>query len=144
MAGNQANLFIIFSLVGIIIGLLFDIFRVLRKVFKTKDILTYIEDILFWILTGIIIIYSMYRFCDGELRFFMIVGIIFGSIIYILSISKYIIFFFTSIFSVIKKIIINPAKLICKTTRKIIFRRIFVLCINFRKKICFLVKKTKN
>ena len=94
MAGNQANLFVIFSLVGIIIGLLFDIFRVLRKVFKTKDILTYIEDILFWILTGIIIIYSMYRFCDGELRFFMMVGIMFGSIIYILSISKYIIFFF--------------------------------------------------
>ena len=75
MVSNQANLFIIFSLVGVVIGLLFDAFRILRKVYSTNDILTCIEDFLFWILTGIVIIYSMYRFCDGELRFFMIIGI---------------------------------------------------------------------
>ena len=56
MAVNQTYLFIIFTIVGIIIGILFDIFRILRKSFKTKDIVTHIEDIFFWILTGIIII----------------------------------------------------------------------------------------
>ena len=38
MASNQAYLFMIFSLVGIIIGLLFDIFRISRKTIKTNDI----------------------------------------------------------------------------------------------------------
>ena len=76
MAGNQTYLFIVFTIVGIIIGVLFDIFRILRKSFKTKDIVTYMEDILFWILTGIIILFSMYKFSNGELRFFMIIGII--------------------------------------------------------------------
>ena len=38
---NQAYLFLIFSLNGFIIGVLFDFFRILRKSFKTKDIITY-------------------------------------------------------------------------------------------------------
>ena len=44
MVANQANLFLIFTINGILIGLLFDIFRILRKSFKTPDIITYIED----------------------------------------------------------------------------------------------------
>ena len=91
MASNQAYLFMVFSIVGVVIGVLFDIFRILRKTFKTVDFITYIEDIVFWILTGIIIIYSMYKFCDGELRFFMIIGIVLGTMIYMFTISEYII-----------------------------------------------------
>ena len=53
MISNQANLFLIFTINGVIIGLLFDFFRILRRSFKTKDIITYIEDIIFWILTRI-------------------------------------------------------------------------------------------
>ena len=60
MVINQASLFLIFVINGIIIGLVFDIFRILRKSFKTSDIITTIEDILFWIITGIIILYSIY------------------------------------------------------------------------------------
>lgn len=51
MISNQANIFLIFTINGVIIGLLFDFFRILRRSFNTKDIITYIEDILFWILT---------------------------------------------------------------------------------------------
>ena len=90
MAENQAYLFVIFTFVGMIIGILFDFFIILRKTFKTKDIITYIEDIIFWIMTGIIIIHSMYKLCDGELRFFMIIGIVLGTAIYMLTISRYV------------------------------------------------------
>lgn len=51
MINNQANLFLIFTINGVIIGLLFDFFRILRRSFNTKDFVTYIEDILFWLLT---------------------------------------------------------------------------------------------
>ena len=50
MVTNQAYLFLIFIINGIIIGVLFDFFRILRKTIKTKDAITYIQDILFWIL----------------------------------------------------------------------------------------------
>lgn len=70
---NQAYLFVIFILNGFLIGILFDIFRILRKSFKTKDWLTYIQDILFWIITGFIILYSIFRFNNGELRGFIFI-----------------------------------------------------------------------
>ena len=51
MVDNQGYLFLIFTLDGLIIGILFDIFRILRKSFKTKDIVTYVQDILFWLIS---------------------------------------------------------------------------------------------
>ena len=60
MVENQAYLFLIFSITGILIGALFDIFRALRKSFKTSNIITYIEDIVFWLLTGTLIIYNIW------------------------------------------------------------------------------------
>ena len=62
MVTNQAYLFLIFTINGIIIGLLFDFFRISRKVFNTKDVVTYIEDVLFWILSGAIVLYSIFVF----------------------------------------------------------------------------------
>ena len=42
MVINQAYLFLIFTSNGVFIGLLFDFFRILRKSFKTINIITYI------------------------------------------------------------------------------------------------------
>ena len=42
MAENQAYLFLIFTIDGFLIGLIFDFFRILRKEFKTSNIVTYI------------------------------------------------------------------------------------------------------
>ena len=141
MAENQAYLFVIFTFVGMIIGILFDFFRILRKTFKTKDIITYIEDIIFWIMTGIIIIHSMYKFCDGELRFFMIIGIVLGTAIYMLTISRYVIIISLSIIKIIIVTLIYPIKTLFEMTKKIIFKPIVFICINLRKKF---VKNTKK
>ena len=144
MAGNQTYLFIVFTIVGIIIGVLFDIFRILRKSFKTKDIVTYIEDILFWILTGIIILFSMYKFSNGELRFFMIIGIIMGTLMYMITFSRYVIKISVFIIKIIKTIIVYPVKVVEKILKKIIIRPIFIICINFKKNIINFVKKNKK
>ena len=47
----QLYTFFIFILVGMLTALIYDLFRILRKVFKTNDFFTYIEDILFWLIT---------------------------------------------------------------------------------------------
>ena len=141
MAGNQSYLFMVFTIVGIVIGIVFDIFRISRKTLKTNDIITSIEDISFWIITGIIIIYSMYVFCDGELRFFMIIGIILGMIMYLLTLSKYVIKMSVFIINIIKKILITPMKLFIKFAKRLIFRPITIICINIRKNLS---KKSKK
>ena len=53
---NQAYSFIIFILNGLIIGLIFDIFRIFRKSFKTPDFITYLQDFIFWIIAGSILL----------------------------------------------------------------------------------------
>lgn len=105
MVRNQAYLFIVFSLTGIAIGLLFDIFRASRKNIKINDIIIYIEDILFWILSGFIVLYNIWYFNDGEIRLFMFLGIILGVLIYMLILSNLIINILTWIISPIVKLV---------------------------------------
>ncbi len=136
MAGNQAYLFLIFVLNGLLIGLLFDFFRILRRVFKTKDFFTYLEDILFWILTGFIILSSIFIFNNGELRLFMFLAIIIGAIIYMLFLSSYVIKINIKIFNILKrimKIIFLPLQSVYQLLHKIFLKPFHFVCINIRK-----------
>ncbi len=149
MINNQALLFCVFIINGLLIGLLFDFFRILRKSFKTSDIITYIEDILFWILTGIILLYSIFTFNNGEIRFYMFLGVILGCIIYMLLFSRYIVntitkivLFFKKIIIKIVNIIIYPLKMLIKILNKILKKPISFIIINFRKN--HLLKQNKS
>ena len=140
MITNQAHLFLIFCINGIIIGLLFDFFRILRRSFKTHDIVTYIQDVLFWILTGFILLYSIFTFNNGEIRVFMFLGVALGIIFYMLCISSYIIKVNVAIINFFKNIIIKifniisiPFKAIYNLIRKIFFKPISFFIINIRK-----------
>ena len=151
MVTNQALLFLIFIVNGIIIGLLFDFFRILRRSFKTKDFITYIEDILFWVLTGLLLLYSIFTFNNGEIRLYMFIGAILGCIIYMLSISNFIVKINTKIIISLKNIlskIINiifiPFKFIIKFFRKILKKPISFIFINISQTIKNLFKNSKN
>lgn len=114
MVGNQAYLFLIFTFTGMAIGILFDIFRALRKNFNTSDILISIQDILFWIITGFMILYNIWYFNDGEIRIFMFLGIILGVLIYILTLSSIIFQLLYKILTIAKSILIKPIQAIIK------------------------------
>lgn len=148
MVTNQALLFLIFIINGILIGLLFDFFRISRRVISTNNIMTYIEDILFWILTGFIILYSVFIFNNGEIRLFMFLGIIIGTILYMVFVSSYIIKINIKIINILKKIldiILTPFIFIYKKIRKIFMKPITFLFINFRNIFTnFNIKSNKN
>ena len=104
MAQDQAYLFIVFSLTGVVIGILFDFFRILRRSFKTSNIITYVEDVLFWILTGVLILYNIWYFNNGEIRIYMFLGIIMGLLIYMLTLSNIIVSLFSKILEMLIRI----------------------------------------
>lgn len=120
MAQNQAFLFLVFTLTGVIIGVLFDIFRILRRTIKTSNIITYIEDVLFWILTGLLILYNIWYFNNGEIRIFMFLGIIIGVLIYMSTISSILIKIFTKLLQTVIKVLELPFKAIISFFKKII------------------------
>ena len=135
MISNQAYIFIIFVIVGGIIGIIFDFFRILRKTIKTKDFMTYLEDILFCIITGIIVLYSIFFFNNGEFRMYMFIGILIGVLMYLLTISPYII--------KINVYILRKIIFICKGMSKI-FKPIKFIIINVRRKVYKKVNKIKK
>lgn len=148
MVTNQAFLFLIFILNGIIIGLLFDFFRILRISFKTKNYITYIEDIIFWILTGLIVLYSIFTFNNGEIRFFIFIGLFLGIILYISLLSNsiikssvFIIEKVRNIFKKIRNIIKVPLNFIKKILRKTLLKPISFIIINIRKKFKFKIRQ---
>lgn len=127
MSDNQASIFLIYISTGILICMFYDIFRALRKAFKTKNIFIYLEDLIFWTVVGTVLIIEILHFNSGELRFYIFLGIVIGCLIYLLTISKFILKILTNIFKTIKKIIwiiINPIihfyKLIVSLFTKII------------------------
>ena len=126
MVQNQAYLFLVFSLTGVEIGILFDFFRILRRTIKTGNIVTYIQDILFWILTGILVLYNIWYFNSGEIRVYMFLGIIIGTLIYMSTLSNIFVKLFTKILSTIIKVLEIPFKTIIT-----IFRKIITLILSF-------------
>lgn len=136
MAQNQAYLFLVFTLTGVLIGILFDFFRILRRSIKTSNIITYIEDILFWILTGVLILYNMWYFNNGEIRIYMFLGIIIGVLVYITTLSNIVIKTCTKILNYIIKGLKVPFNAIIT-----VFNKIFTIIISFSTKF---IKKLKN
>lgn len=145
---NQLFNLFIFIITGIVIGILFDTFRIIRKSFKTPDLVTYIEDIVFWILAGCILLFTIFTFNDGEIRIYIFAGLILGLSIYLLTLSKYFIKINVIILTFTKKIIYYPISIILNFMKKFIFRPFSFVFKNIKEKSAKLLKnpnkKTEN
>ena len=103
---------------GILIGIMFDLYNIIRGV-KIPKIIIIIEDILFWILTAIIVfaflLYANYAFLGPYVYIFMIVTlIIYLKLISptILKLERYIIDKVSKIIRIILKNLIYPIKVV--------------------------------
>ena len=130
---------LIFTVSGIVIGIFFDIFRILRKSFRTSNIVTYIEDFLFWLISGLFFLYILLKYNNGQIRNYVIIGLILGIIIYMLTISKFFIKINIRIIEMLKKILVYPLILSGKIIRPISF-----IVINIRKNCKIFVNKEIN
>ena len=122
MIDNQMKIFAVFILDGLLIGLLFDFFRIIRKTIKTPNIITYIQDIIFWILTGILIIYTIFVYNNGQIILYMFLAIVIGVLIYFITIIKKILNVVLNIIEFMKKVIkliIKPLQIIIQPARHI-------------------------
>lgn len=150
-ANNQITSFLFFVLVGIILTIIFDMFRILRKGFKTSNKITYIEDIIYWIIAGIILMYSIFIFHNGETRWYIFLGIALGSVIYLKLFSNIFIKMNVKIILLLKNIAKKvalvtayPLKLVFQLFKKIFLKPISFQFINIRKSIKNLWKLYKK
>jgi len=144
---EQVFCLIVFAITGIVISIIFDMFRILRRSFKTPDFITYIQDILFWIIAGIIMLFAIFKFNNGQIRSYIFIGTALGIIVYMLTLSKYFIKYSVSIIKVIKKIVYflisfiwKIAKIICKPINKMILQ----IMMKLKSNIQLLTKNNKK
>lgn len=135
---EQLTSFIYFILTGILLGIIFDIFRISRRTIKTSDFFTNLEDVLFGLIAGIIILFSIFNFNNGELRLYIFIGLSIGIILNMLFISKYFIKINIYIISFIKKtfkFLFKPIIFLVKFIKKILFKPFLFVIFNIRKLI---------
>lgn len=82
--------FLTFLTLGAFLAFIYDIFRSARFIFKHPNWLVGLEDILYWIFCTIFVFYIILRINYGNIRWYIIIAIFSGSLIYFYSISKFI------------------------------------------------------
>lgn len=103
---------------GVLIGIMFDLYNIIRGV-KIPKIIIILEDILFWVLTAIIVftflLYTNYAFLGPYAYIFMIITLmIYLKLISptVLKLERYIIDKFSKVIRVLFKNLIYPVKII--------------------------------
>lgn len=122
MGNNEFNIFLAFILIGFTIGLLFDIFRVLRRVYKTPDFVTIIQDIAFWIISGIILLLGIFVINEGKIRAYLFIGLFIGIFFYIAIASKAVMKIGTNILNLFNKIVLSPIQKLFKLILSSLFK----------------------
>ena len=85
---DQIKLLLFSILSGVIIGIIYDIYRLMRGIKIHNSIITFLEDTLFWILSAIIVfiflLYTSYAFIGTYVYLYIAIGIL----IYFRALSK--------------------------------------------------------
>lgn len=84
----QAYVFLCTIAGGMAIALVYDIFRIFRKAVKTGSVITYVQDLLYWLIVAAIMFLTIYYSNDGELRAYLFIGTFIGVVLYALLFSR--------------------------------------------------------
>ena len=85
---QQTQLFLLSCLAGIPLGILWDIFRVIRTVFPHNTLLVIIEDMLYMLIYAIFMTTFTIVMARGDYRFFYTIGNILGFALYFFTVGN--------------------------------------------------------
>ncbi len=125
---SQEYMLIVSIMGGMLLGFIWDIYRIIRHYTKFGRLMTAAGDVMYWIISVYFSITVINDISYGNVRFFILMGFISGAIIYFYGISNYIlklfIFIIDFIIFMIKKFIafiISPVKFIIKKIMLILY-----------------------
>lgn len=84
----QMIIFAFSCILGAGLGILYDIFRIIRMVINSKSIGIFIEDVIYFILSGVITFIFVLKINSGESRFYILAGEGIGWIAYHLTLGN--------------------------------------------------------
>ncbi len=142
--------FISYIIIGSIMCILLDIFRAYRKYKKVGRNIIILQDIVYFILLIVIVIFANVFLLHSQIRFYLVIGICMGIFCYYVLISKFIINIYINIFKM-NKVLINfifmPITLIRQVIRqnnKIIGKITFFYCNKIKNVINYIIIRVKS
>lgn len=112
--GIQFNIIIFSCLAGMLVGILFDGYRLIRG-FNVPKILGMIQDILFWILISIVIFIFLLVFNYGFLGTYVYLFMFIGVMVYLAIFSKMVV----SVENVVARLVFKFCRVLGKNIRYI-------------------------
>lgn len=100
---DETRLFLVCLVVGGCLALVYDGIRILRLCITHKGFLIDLEDLAFWIFTAWIVFRTLFTYNRGALRAYAFLGLFLGVLIYVLTISRVIMFCFGKLLPIITK-----------------------------------------
>lgn len=100
---NQPFIFAATVYAGIILGILYSLFRVVRKLFGAGKLMSVILDIVFTMLMSLLIGYLLYYVSNLIPRFYHVVGVLIGFLTYVLAAEP----FFIILLKKVRKIVVD-------------------------------------
>jgi spore cortex biosynthesis protein YabQ len=85
---NQVRLITFSLLAGMMTGVFFDIYRLIRGFRNPNKFLTIIQDLLFWTLTSIVVFIFLMYTNEGYINFYVYVCLAIGVYLYLKLLSK--------------------------------------------------------
>jgi len=102
---DQTLVFFQGMLVGAVLALLFDAFRISRIALPTPVWAVFVEDVVFFLVCAVVTFSLMLSVLDGQVRFFVLVGQGLGAALYSLTLGQLVMAVSKTIISIIKRIL---------------------------------------
>jgi spore cortex biosynthesis protein YabQ len=125
----QIYYFLSTILAGIVVGVMFDTYRILRGFNCPNKLVTAVSDMLFWIFAAVLTFIFMLYTNNGDLRYYIFVGLFLGLFIYFKLISKkfanilrYTVYIIIKSFRIIINLILYPMRLIRYAVNYLLFK----------------------
>lgn len=92
---------------GILIGFIYDLYRIFRSLFHPKKLATYIQDTLFWGIITVVSLYVLLISNQGQLRFYNFLGFILGILLYYYLLSKAVIKALVALLKILRDLLVD-------------------------------------
>lgn len=130
---NQIQTFGYSCIFGVILGAMYDVFRIMRLAVNFKEWGIFIQDILYFTISGICTFLFALAYNYGEIRFYIIAGGLIGWIVYYMTIGEIVYRFSDKILNLVRKIIKKVWRVIFRPM-VFIFNKIKVIMSKIRDK----------
>lgn len=128
---------------GVVAGVLFDVFRALRKNIKFGTGAIAFQDALYCAMSFYIFTKTVDITNNGELRWYEFAGLFFGTVIYFLHISRFALLLFTKICAGINRVFLIMFRIV-KRIMKFVITPFFAFAKLFKKFSIFALNNAKH